>query len=363
MADGMLWTFERIYVLLITLCFSYSNVITETAVENEELNFLVVGDWGGQPHYPYSSRIQRAVAKQLGKVADEVNSQFVISVGDNIYFRGVRNVEDVRFKETFEDVFTHDALQTPWYVIPGNHDHRGNISAQILYTHRKDTSGRWYMPDHNYTITVPIGNGAGNLTLIMLDTIVLCGNTGTHYEGEPPLGPADPKKADAMWQWIEETLKSANRSTYVVVAGHFPTYSIGYHGPTTCLRDRLHPLLHIYKVNAYLCGHDHNLQDLSVTDHNWTVNYFVIGFGALVNHDRHNAPHVPHNSSKFFWSDMQSLGGFGLIQVTLNSMNVTIMDSLGKDLHHVTIFPRVSRSFEEDPKEEIIRIPQDWPIM
>ena len=42
--------------------------------------------------------------------------------------------------------------------------------------------------------------------------------------------------------------------------GHFPVLSVAEHGPTQCLLDLLDPLLVKYKVTAYFCGHDHNLQ-------------------------------------------------------------------------------------------------------
>lgn len=43
-------------------------------------------------------------------------------------------------QQTFENVYDGDAMRKPWYVIGGNHDHYGNIDAQVAYTNR---SQRW----------------------------------------------------------------------------------------------------------------------------------------------------------------------------------------------------------------------------
>ena len=66
------------------------------------LSFLVLGDWGGQPSSPYYTTAENDIAAAMGKTAQNVGSQFTISVGDNFYEYGVQDVADPRFGETFE---------------------------------------------------------------------------------------------------------------------------------------------------------------------------------------------------------------------------------------------------------------------
>ena len=42
------------------------------------------------------------MAKQMGDIAASVGAQFTLSMGDNFYDNGVTDVNDPRFKDTFE---------------------------------------------------------------------------------------------------------------------------------------------------------------------------------------------------------------------------------------------------------------------
>ncbi|XP_078371357.1 tartrate-resistant acid phosphatase type 5-like [Oculina patagonica] len=231
-------------------------LLSFTLIRSDELRFLVVGDWGGMPVWPYTTPYETAVSRGMGKTAEKLQTQFTVALGDNFYFTGVQNVDDKRFQETFEDVFTAKSLMTPWYFCAGNHDHYGNVSAQIAYSSR---SKRWNFPNFYYTKSWKIPGSDKDLQLVLIDTVLLCGNSGDDELHAQPEGPESIEDAEDQWDWLESTLRSST-AHYLIVGGHFPVWSIAEHGPTTCLVERLRPMLQKYHVTAYISGHDHSLQ-------------------------------------------------------------------------------------------------------
>jgi len=62
------------------------------------LRFAALGDWGGLPLPPYYSPLQKAVAAEAGWLAGTGGLDFILSLGDHFYSKGVRDVADPRFK-------------------------------------------------------------------------------------------------------------------------------------------------------------------------------------------------------------------------------------------------------------------------
>ena len=99
---------------------SQEHLLSTKEREISSLNFMVVGDWGGQDNPPYYTDPEQDVAEQMGQIAAQMGAQFTLSMGDNFYENGVTDVDDPRFKETFE------VRNYSWFLPQNSH---GNITT------------------------------------------------------------------------------------------------------------------------------------------------------------------------------------------------------------------------------------------
>lgn len=212
------------------------------------------------------------------------------------------------------------------------------------------------MPNYNYTIDVMTLSGQKNLvSIVMIDTIKLCGNTAFSLNPFITVDDITPRFASvkehnmaALYLIdLENKLKaiSATEVAYILVGGHFPVYSVASHGSTKCLIDNLMPLLHKYRVSAYLAGHDHNLQHISHTYLNATVEYMVSGANSVNTVSLKNLKSLPTpDSLKFRWPTVNELilGGFLMIQASESNMTVNFYKANGNLLYQKIIEPRDS---------------------
>ncbi|KAF1770019.1 hypothetical protein GCK72_001836 [Caenorhabditis remanei] len=314
---------------------------------------LLVGDTGGIPILE-TTRAQTKVKETMTSVANEKDIQMVLNMGDNIYFTGPTDEFDPRFESRFEAVYDSPSLQVKWLTIAGNHDHFGNVTAEIEYTKR---SRKWYFPSLYYKESEEF-NGT-KIDFIMIDTISLCGNTKDiqnagfiemlRNESHDPRGPMNVTAAEKQWKWLETNLEESD-AQYLIVSGHYPIHSMSSHGPTDCLRQRLDPLLKRFNVNAYFSGHDHSLQHFIFDgndDHK--IHYVVSGAASRADaSDKHIKEFIKDNlkfnypeKSWFSWSPVSQLGflkgGFIYAEFGHESARLDFFDKKGKQLYAALI--------------------------
>ena len=51
----------------------------------------------------------------MGKVAQKLSIDFVVSTGDNFYEKGLASPYDPEFKDSFTKIYTANSLQKQWY--------------------------------------------------------------------------------------------------------------------------------------------------------------------------------------------------------------------------------------------------------
>jgi tartrate-resistant acid phosphatase type 5 len=175
------------------------------------------------------------------------------------YEDGVTGIHDDMWDSAFHSVYAAPSLNVPWYGVLGNHDYHGDISAQI---DRTVVSGEtmWYMPSTYYSVDYSVPGG-GVMTIVYIDTCLL-----DPYAKDTEDVLSNPHWVDERTDhldWIDSTLAAASaRSNWLVVAGHYPIYSMGEHGDDSYLVNDLLPILKEHNVHVYMAGHDHNHQHI-----------------------------------------------------------------------------------------------------
>lgn len=225
-----------------------------------EITFLTIGDWGNRKF----RKEAKLVAEAMARAAGEQKVKFILAAGDNFYPAGVSGIDDPLWQLAFEDVYSQKALNVPWYVALGNHDHKGSVQAQIDYSQH---SNRWSLPQPYYVVQQRLSDISADF--FFLDTNPLA-QVGWWKE----LVWADPQ-AEAQLQWLEREL-AASSADWKIVVGHHPVFSGGSHGNTRFLAERLPPIFEEHGVQLYLNGHDHDLQHI----HQGRTNYLTSGAAA-----------------------------------------------------------------------------------
>ena len=228
------------------------NNIPDLTYLDDSYNFLVMGDFGRVGDY-----YQQDVARELGHATIVLDAEFIVSVGDNFYPNGVASVSDYHWTSSFESIYKDPSLYRDWYVALGNHDYRGSVQAQIDYS---SISRRWNMPARYYSKTFSI-NDHDKMLFIVMDSNPYIESYHEDTEKYKGITEQDTAKQTA---WLIEQLRTDDpQIKWKVVVGHHPLYSGGKRKEsedTKLFEQKFADLFDQYKVDAYICGHEHDLQ-------------------------------------------------------------------------------------------------------
>jgi len=264
---------------LLTLSLSFSCVSAKTLARqqygnatnrlfldgNTDISFIAIGDWGSRRDH------QDEVAKSMGHWCslDNINCDFIISTGDNIYDNGVTSVSDHHFDDTWRDVYTyHGIADLPWYLTVGNHDHHSDEWAQVEYSL---VNNRWNMPDLAYAFEVATQETA--VKFVSVDTISI------HD---------DINDADSMLSLLRHELEAADDDGWKIVFSHFPVHSGGHYPGSHTIRRKVLPILQEQDVDFYLTGHDHNQQHWVEKAHPDRLEHIITGAGGKSRYNQHD---------------------------------------------------------------------------
>lgn len=152
-----------------------------------------------------------------------------------------------------------------------------------------------------------------------------------------PLPPRSRAAAAEQWDWITAQL-AASTADHIVVAGHYPVYSVCEHGNTQNLIDHLKPLLEQYHAH-YFSGHDHCMSSVQENG----IQYVVSGMGDTCCYAPENVDSVPEGSLQWYVSrgtkTIGTMGGFADISFDANAMTVTFYDQDGVVLYTAPALP------------------------
>lgn len=261
--------------------------------DDKPIRALAFGDFGT------ASPEQLQLAAAMREYQKHSPLDFGLTLGDNFYPNGVGSTDDPQWKTKWEDLYS--AMGIKFYASLGNHDYNrpDSPAAEIMYGLKSST---WRMPSTYYTFT------AGPAQFFAIDTIEL----------------SDTSLPNKELEWLDAEI-GKSKAKWKIVYGHYQIYS-ATRGDEQNLIQRLLPLLR-NRVDLYLCGHDHNLQELKEEN---GVHFFVSGGGGAGLYD-FRVPNYTHSTG---FKDKKN--GFTILEADGNQLTIRYFGIGGEELYHTT---------------------------
>ena len=224
-------------------CGRFCIYLCTAAPQPGELRAIILGDWGER-----LLQGQDRVAAAMATWAAENNPAFIITTGDNIYPRGINSPDDPQMDRKWRNVYNNESLVSlDWYVSVGNHDFGDWDGVEWNEVGFSALEPRWILPHLWHDLHVDLGDHS--VYFVIIDTESF-GHQINNYTD--------------MLVWMDEKLRDST-ADFKFVVGHRHCFSSGdvlYGAVTTDILNVLVPIMERHHVDAYIAGHDHNLQHI-----------------------------------------------------------------------------------------------------
>ena len=304
---------KYILMCLCLLCIEVQAQTIDYTCYKDKFNFFIINDMGRNGFYH-----QKDVASLMGKMAGNINPEFVMALGDIHHFYGVRSVSDPLWMTNYELIYNSPELMIPWYPVLGNHEYRGNTQAVLDYA---KVSRRWMMPSRYYTKVFSVDDST-TARVVWIDTTPLIDSYRTDSTKYPDAYKQDMNRELA---WVDSVLTVA-KETWVIVGGHHPLYAYTDKSEKerTDMQNRLGVILRRHRVDAYISGHIHNFQHIKMKDDR--IDYVVNTAGSLTR------PVHPITGTQF----CSSSPGFIVCSMTHKKMELRMVNLTGSVIHTIS---------------------------
>ncbi len=217
------------------------------SIPQKTVKFFSFGDWGS------GTQDQKNVAELSKKICKEFGCDFGLLLGDNFYPSGVKNTQDPYWKDRFQKIY--EGLNLPFFAALGNHDWRGNATAQVDFS---KIDKNWKMPGFFYSFTAPL-----NTPNPLLEIFVLNSN---QFDTDSE-------------QWLKVALEKS-KAPWKMLAFHHPILNTGDKHPPDQMKmwPRLKPIV-CGKIDLILSGHEHIFAHLRPQPNDCHYDQIIIGTG------------------------------------------------------------------------------------
>lgn len=267
----------------------------------DEVNLIGMGDWGNGKDQ------QKKVAQSMIKYVKATGKQFNgwLSPGDCFYVK-LKDSKDPEFNKVFEQMYDPAVINFPCYGVYGNHDYEGDKARIELEYAANHPEGRWKMPAPYYRVDLPAEKPL--VTILMLNS-------------------NKPRMTRAQWDeqlhWMDQELGRSSGAVWKVACAHHPFFSNGAHGDNGVLQVEWGPIFRKHNLDIYICGHDHDLQQIQVAG--WPMTFIVAGGGGQGTTDMRWDTRGPFS---------RKLYGFAHLNFTPKRVDVTYIAGDGRLVHH-----------------------------